>query len=631
MMGVVSASTMQRSAAVSVKNGHLLAPPAENSFNVGFRSSSRFPQQLIVVKWKKSCCGRWCTRRVQCSAGSTPVTSNPTVPPPTTPKTRTQRIMENIPGSAEAGGAGGAMSYQALKRLDEHWRKLKARTPMTGPAPEVVTRRQGKWADSGLADRSQAVFDVVVCGGTLGVFLATALALRGLKVAIIERGPLRGRVQDWNVSRKELKELVYAGVLTEDEIEEVISIEFNPSRVGFAGGTELWVNDILNLGVSPAKLIEVCKKRFVDVGGEVLEFTGLSKLDVFNDGAVVSLDNGKTLVGRLLLDVMGNQSPIVRQIRWGQHPDGVCLVVGACARGFENNSTSDLIYTNTQVTQVGSSKTQYFWEAFPAGSGPTDRTTYMFSYLDATPSRPLLEEMLEDYWDLMPDYQGVKLEDLEIRRVLFGCFPTYRASPLPSAFDRVLQIGDASGIQSPISFGGFGAITRHIGRLSNGLYDALQADLLDKNNLALLNPYLPNLSGVWMYQRAMSVRLDIESPPDFINNLLSINFECMERLGDPVVRPFLQDVVQFWPQVRLLSLIMLTKPLFIPQIFRQVGFFPLIDWFRHFIALAMYTLLWLALSGSPRTWVNSLPKEKQFVWRRRFEAWQYGSGLDYHP
>lgn len=35
-------------------------------------------------------------------------------------------------------------------------------------------------------------------------------------------------MQDWNVSRKELKELVYAGVLTEDEIEEVISIEFNP-------------------------------------------------------------------------------------------------------------------------------------------------------------------------------------------------------------------------------------------------------------------------------------------------------------------------------------------------------------------------------------------------------------------
>jgi flavin-dependent dehydrogenase len=539
--------------------------------------------------------------------------------------------MESIPGSAEAGGAGGASSYKALKRLDEQWLKMRSRTPVSGPAPEVVTRRAGKWEDSGLAEKSQAVLDVVVCGGTLGVFLATALALRGMKVAIIEKGPLRGRVQEWNVSRKELQELVHAGVLTQAEIEEVVAIEFNPSRVAFAGGTELWVTDILNLGVSPARLIEVAKKRFESVGGEVLELTGLSKLDVFDNGAVVSLDNGKAVVGRLLLDVMGNASPIVRQIRWGQHPDGVCLVVGACARGFENNSTSDLIYTHTDVTQAGESETQYFWEAFPAGSGPKDRTTYMFSYLDATPTRPSLEQMLEDYWDLMPEYQGVNLEDLEMQRVLFGCFPTFRASPLPSNFDRVLQVGDASGIQSPISFGGFGAITRHLGRLSDGLHDALQADLLDKKSLALLNPYLPNLSGVWMYQRAMSVRLDIESPPDFINNLLSINFQCMERLGDPAVRPFLQDVIQFWPQVRLLTLIMLTKPLFIPQIFRQVGLFPLFDWLRHFIALAMYTLLWLAVGRNLRKWADNLPKEQQFVWRRRFEAWQYGSGLDYHP
>jgi hypothetical protein len=58
------------------------------------------------------------------------------------------------------------------------------------------------------------------------------------------------------------------------------------------------------------------------------------------------------------------------QIRWGQRPDGVCLVVGTCARGFENNNTSDLIYTRTPVTQVGGSKTQYFWEVrfFPPSS-----------------------------------------------------------------------------------------------------------------------------------------------------------------------------------------------------------------------------------------------------------------------
>lgn len=30
------------------------------------------------------------------------------------------------------------------------------------------------------------------------------------------------------------------------------------------------------------------------------------------------------------------------------------------------------------------------------------------------------------------------------------------------------QVGDASGIQSPVSFGGFGSMSRHLNRLSTG-------------------------------------------------------------------------------------------------------------------------------------------------------------------
>ncbi len=47
-------------------------------------------------------------------------------------------------------------------------------------------------------------------------------------------------------------------------------------------------------------------------------------------------------------------------------------------------------------------------------------------------------------------------------------------SPLKPAWDRVLQIGDASGIQSPLSFGGFGALTRHLPRLHGAISQALQ-------------------------------------------------------------------------------------------------------------------------------------------------------------
>ena len=48
---------------------------------------------------------------------------------------------------------------------------------------------------------------------------------------------------------------------------------------------------------------------------------------------------------------------------------------------------------------------QCFWEAFPSGSGPSDRTTYMFTYVDAQPQRPSLQAMMEEYWKLMPSYQ----------------------------------------------------------------------------------------------------------------------------------------------------------------------------------------------------------------------------------
>jgi hypothetical protein len=78
---------------------------------------------------------------------------------------------------------------------------------------------------------------------------------------------------------------------------------------------------------------------------------------------------------------MGFGSPIVRQVRHGQKPDGVCLVVGSCARGFdeESNQSADLIFTTTDIRP--DFQGQYFWEAFPAGSGPVDRTTYMFTYM----------------------------------------------------------------------------------------------------------------------------------------------------------------------------------------------------------------------------------------------------------
>ncbi|KAK7300378.1 hypothetical protein RJT34_11222 [Clitoria ternatea] len=542
---------------------------------------------------------------------------------------RTQRIMESVSVSGEVGGAGGAYSYEALKRLDQLWSSICSAQKVVLEPQQVVSTIPSLFHSSDLADKAEGTYDVLVCGGTLGIFIATALCARGLRVAIVERNVLKGREQEWNISRKELLELVEVGVLEEDDIEKATSVKFNPNRCGFERKGDIWVNDILNLGVSPIKLIEIVKTRFISLGGVILEGCGVSSINVYEDAAVLKLSEERILSSRLIIDAMGNFSPVVKQIRRGRKPDGVCLVVGACARGFENNSTSDVIYSSSSVKKVGDSKAQLFWEAFPAGSGPLDRTTYMFTYVEPQLGSPKLEDLLEEYWDLMPEYQGVSLDNLEILRVIYGIFPTYRESPLPAAFSRVLQFGDASGIQSPVSFGGFGSLTRHLGRLSAGIHEAIKGDYLDSHNLSLLNPYMPNLSASWLFQRAMSAKQQSNVPADFINELLYTNFNCMQRLGDPVLRPFLQDVVQFWPLSKTLGLVMLTRPQILPSIFKQVGVPVLLDWSRHFLMLGYYTFLSTFADPIVRPFLNTLPPKTSFQWKRHLETWKYGAGLDY--
>lgn len=47
-------------------------------------------------------------------------------------------------------------------------------------------------------------------------------------------------------------------------------------RVGFNDGTEVWTKDILNIGVSPVKLIAAARSTFEKNGGTVLERTRVS-------------------------------------------------------------------------------------------------------------------------------------------------------------------------------------------------------------------------------------------------------------------------------------------------------------------------------------------------------------------
>lgn len=508
----------------------------------------------------------------------------------------TEKVLSQLPGDILAG----------LRQGD---RLLTSVRENTIPVPTVVEESQ--------EPLEVVEWDVIVCGGTLGILIGCALAVKGLRVALMERGILKGREQEWNISRPELEAFVELNLLSPEELQQAIATQYNPARVSFASGQEIWVEDVLNIGIDPVYLLDTLKTRFLAAGGKLLENTPFTAAIIHPQGVVVN----QQYTTRLLIDAMGNFSPITRQARQGKKPDALCLVVGTCAQGFPPNTTGDLLLSFTSLKN----QCQYFWEAFPARDG---RTTYLFTYMDAEPERLSLEALFEEYLRLLPEYQGVELNQLQFQRALFGFFPSYRQSPIKTPWNRLLTVGDSSGNQSPLSFGGFGAMVRHLKRLTFGIEEALQTNQLSGQNLALLQPYQPNLTVTWLFQKAMSVGINQKISPEQINQLLQAVFQEMQQLGLPVLKPFLQDVVQFSGLTQTLLKTGLFHPLLIAKIIPQVGLLSLLDWMIHYSNLGIYTGLH-QLTPILETWIKNQPREKQYYWHRLVDAWKYGSGADY--
>ncbi|KAG7361044.1 hypothetical protein IV203_036144 [Nitzschia inconspicua] len=593
--------------------------------------------------------------------------------------TVTERMLKKVPTENQAGGAGGSSTLEAFKRAEANWAKLKAFKPFQydkkllrwtqdghGPPPQFVATdgafgNPKCWEKLKNSIQKELDFDVVVCGGTLGIFFAMYLQLQGHNVCVVEAGKLRGREQEWNISMDELLELQELGILTQEDIDAVITTEFPACRSGFKNqevtplkggyfengvGYECLTPDVLNLGVAPALLLERVSKRYQAIGGVIKEQTRLSGVCVSElVGSAIDLgEDQEPITARLVLDCMGNASPISAQQRYGKKADGICCVVGSCAGGFEaeTNLYGDIIYTNQPiVTRNEKGSNQYFWEAFPVGigrgkaPGTSDvKTTYMFTYMDADEKRPALIDLFEDYWKLLPVYQpSIKNPetDLDIKRILFAYFPTYKDSPLKPEFSRVLAVGDASGIQSPLSFGGFGALTRHLSRVGGGISEALENDCLHKDDLARINDYQPNLSAAWMFQKAMSVKMGQKVDPKFVNRLLATNFEVMDDMGPRTMRPFLQDVVRFDGLLGSLYRSFIADQTFMPQIVATVGVPELVKWLGHLGKMGQYSLLDSIASPFVKDVVDRYvtdPRER-FKWKRAVESWKYGSGNDY--
>ena len=126
----------------------------------------------------------------------------------------------------------------------------------------------------------------------------------------------------------------------------------------------------------------------------------------------------------------------------------------------------------------------------------------------------------------------------------------------------------------------------------------------------------------------MSVALNQQIGSDRINYLLAVTFMAMEKLGDQVLYPFLQDVVQFLPLAQTMLVMSIDDPVLVLKIIKQVGFATLTNWLKHYLNLGAYSFLNQIGQTIEPAIANLLP-EQQYQLQRQIDAWKYGSGGDY--
>jgi len=136
-----------------------------------------------------------------------------------------------------------------------------------------------------------------------------------------------------------------------------------------------------------------------------------------------------------------------------------------------------------------------------------------------------------------------------------------------------------------------------------------------------------------MFQRAMSVPIGKDPAPDLIVGTLSNSFSAMQKLGDTVSRPFLQDVLQF--KGLLATLVKAAgQDLLTPfKIVPHVGVPAMGDFLFHFAGMCCYTVLHHSVGKSVVPIIADSPlcgPETRYQLRRQAEAWKFGAGLDYY-
>ncbi len=503
----------------------------------------------------------------------------------------------------------GEFDLQRAYWWERSWRQ-QTQNPQT---PKPVVGR-------GIGPQHEPEYDLIYIGGALGAIHAAVMAQRGYRVLVVDRLPYGRMNREWNISRQEFQALIRLGLFSTAEFEELIACEYADGFNKFFDGNNpahlraaiLHTPTVLNIALYSDKLLRACGEKLRRAGGEIWDETEFSRVEVGDRGVTVELQpvaggELRSATGRLLIDAMGSASPIAWQLNGKRAFDSVCPTVGATVAGgiapdVWDSTYGDVLFSHGDISRGR----QLIWELFPGAGG--ELTIYLFHYHQVHPANPgSLLDLYEDFFSILPEYRRCDMEALTWKKATFGYIPGHFSASggdRAVAFDRLLALGDAASLQSPLVFTGFGSLVRNLERLTELLDTALKHDLLAADCLNRIRAYQSNVSVTWLFSKGMMVPTGKTLPPQRINAMLNTFFGLLAREPLVVADDFIKDRVSWGLFNRLALKAAFQNPLLVPWIWEQAGSRDAIRWLGSYFAFGRDALVSWCFRGWLPGWLQ---------------------------
>lgn len=450
---------------------------------------------------------------------------------------------------------GGLTHLEYIVALQERWQKLaKGQLPIEGEVLVSVP-------NTAALPKTDRDFDIIYCGGVLGLFSAAVLARMGWKVMVFDQRRVGTSHREWNISDEELARFVEVGLFSRAELEQAVSSRYQRGLVKFYGEgipepeAELWLENVLDVALDLGKLLEMARAKFEAAGGVALDLRALKKLYITEYGtvrSVVEVENREGQIerysARLTINALGAISPLSLLLQGGKPFDGVCPTVGSTALNFQSGTGPLEVDTNLGDVLVSvahaQKNRQLIWEGFPGKDD--EMTVYVFYYDLVSPEKADAQSLLdlfEAYFELLPSYKNLGPDFAHLKPV-YGYIPARHHRPAGgSASHRgILSVGDATSPQSSLTFCGFGSQVRNLPRLSALLDYALKHDLLEADQLRSIGAHQANISQMWVFSRFMQPSKPGSHPED-VNRVMNVFCATLNQIGPEVTRRFFQDKI----------------------------------------------------------------------------------------